>query len=81
MRSGREGKESGREMVTVFESKTGVRVVEGTVAKITGGGKFVVQPIGGVAGVENGDQVVIFILYKNLVGRKAKLKTERDTHT
>ncbi|HME19335.1 MAG TPA: hypothetical protein VKF15_06355 [Nitrososphaerales archaeon] len=80
-RKGREAGGTGRDRVTVFQSETGVRIVEGTVARITGGGKFVVQPIGGAAGVENGDQVIIFILDKDLVGRAALLKTERDTHT
>jgi hypothetical protein len=71
----------GRERATVFKSKTGVAVVEATVARLTGGGKFVVQPIGGDAGVEVGDQVIIFILDKNLLGRNALLATQTDAHT
>src|SRR5579862_504454 len=72
---------SGRERATVFKSKTGVAVVEATVARLTGGGKFVVQPIGGDAGVEVGDQVIIFILDKKLLGRNALLATQADQHT
>lgn len=72
---------SGRERATVFKSQTGVAVVEATVARLTGGGKFVVQPIGGEAGVEVGDQVIIFILDKKLLGRKALLATQTDSHT
>jgi hypothetical protein len=71
----------GRERATVFKSKTGVAVVEATVARLTGGGKFVVQPIGGEAGVEVGDQVIIFILDKKLVGRSALLATQTSRHT
>jgi len=81
MRSGREPDASGRDRATVFESKTGARVVEGTVARITGGEKFVVQPIGGQAGVEVGDQVIVFILAASLVGRKAILDKEIVNHT
>jgi hypothetical protein len=72
---------SGRERATVFKSATGVAVVEATVARLTGGGKFVVQPIGGEAGVEVGDQVIIFILDKQLLGRKALLATQTSAHT
>jgi hypothetical protein len=72
---------AGRERATVFKSKTGVAVVEATVARLTGGGKFVVQPIGGEAGVEVGDQVIIFILDKKLLGRSALLATQTDAHT
>jgi hypothetical protein len=72
---------AGRERATVFKSKTGVAVVEATVARLTGGGKFVVQPIGGEAGVEVGDQVIIFILDKKLLGRNALLATQTDEHT
>jgi hypothetical protein len=75
----REG--TGRERATVFKSKTGVAVVEATVARLTGGGKFVVQPIGGEAGVEVGDQVIIFILDKKLLGRDALLATQANEHT
>ena len=71
----------GRERATVFKSKTGVAVVEATVARLTGGGKFVVQPIGGDAGVEVGDQVIIFILDKKLLGRRALLATQTEAHT
>ncbi len=72
---------TGRERATVFKSKTGVAVVEATVARLTGGGKFVVQPIGGDAGVDVGDQVIIFILDKKLLGRAALLATQTDSHT
>jgi hypothetical protein len=72
---------SGRERATVFKSNTGVAVVEATVARITGGGKFVVSPIGGEVGVEVGDQVIIFILDKKLLGRKALLATQASSHT
>lgn len=72
---------AGRERATVFKSKTGVAVVEATVARLTGGGKFVVQPIGGTVGVDVGDQVIIFILDKKLLGRSALLKTETKAHT
>jgi len=72
---------AGRERATVFKSKTGVAVVEATVARLTGGGKFVVQPIGGDAGVEVGDQVIIFILDKKLLGRSALLATQAEEHT
>jgi len=68
--------EGGRERATVFKSKTGVAVVEATVARLTGGGKFVVQPIGGNVGVDVGDQVIIFILDKKLLGRSALLATQ-----
>ena len=71
----------GRERATVFKSKTGVAVVEATVARLTGGGKFVVSPIGGNVGVEVGDQVIIFILNKKLLGRSALLETQTDKHT
>jgi hypothetical protein len=71
----------GRERATVFKSKTGVAVVEATVARLTGGGKFVVQPIGGDAGVDVGDQVIIFILDKKLLGRNALLETQTEKHT
>jgi len=71
----------GRERATVFKSKTGVAVVEATVARLTGGGKFVVQPIGGEAGVDVGDQVIIFILDKKLLGRNALLETQTEKHT
>jgi hypothetical protein len=71
----------GRERATVFKSATGVAVVEATVARLTGGGKFVVQPIGGEAGVEVGDQVIIFILDKKLLGRNALLATQTKAHT
>jgi hypothetical protein len=71
----------GRERATVFKSKTGVAVVEATVARITGGGKFVVSPIGGDVGVDVGDQVIIFILDKKLLGRSALLATQTKTHT
>jgi hypothetical protein len=67
---------SGRERAAVFKSKTGVAVVEATVARLTGGGKFVVQPIGGNVGVDVGDQVIIFILDKKLLGRSALLATQ-----
>ena len=72
---------AGREMATVFKSKTGVAVVEATVARLTGGGKFVVSPIGGNVGVDVGDQVIIFILDKKLLGRSALLATQANTHT
>lgn len=72
---------TGRERATVFKSNTGVAVVEATVARLTGGGKFVVQPIGGDAGVEVGDQVIIFILDKKLLGRSALLATQTTAHT
>ncbi|MGA2665066.1 MAG: hypothetical protein ABSF83_08995 [Nitrososphaerales archaeon] len=72
---------SGRGRATVFKSKTGVEVVEATVARLTGGGKFVVQPIGGEVGVEVGDQVIIFILNKKLLGRSALLETQTEAHT
>jgi hypothetical protein len=72
---------AGRERATVFKSATGVAVVEATVARLTGGGKFVVQPIGGEAGVEVGDQVIIFILDKKLLGRSALLATQTSAHT
>jgi hypothetical protein len=72
---------TGRERATVFKSNTGVAVVEATVARLTGGGKFVVQPIGGEVGVEVGDQVIIFILDKSLLGRKALLATQASKHT
>jgi hypothetical protein len=71
----------GRERATVFKSKSGVAVVEATVARLTGGGKFVVQPIGGNVGVEVGDQVIISILDKKLLGRSALLATQTDAHT
>ncbi len=72
---------TGRERATVFKSKTGVAVVEATVARLTGGGKFVVQPIGGEAGVEVGDQVIIFILDKKLLGRSAAARDpDQGTH-
>ena len=71
----------GRERATVFKSKTGVAVVEATVARLTGGGKFVVQPIGGDAGVDVGAQVIIFILDKKLLGRNALLETQTEKHT
>jgi hypothetical protein len=71
----------GRERATVFKSKTGVAVVEATVARLTGGGKFVVQPIGGEAGVDVGDKVIIFILDKKLLGRSALLATQTEKHT
>jgi len=71
----------GRERATVFKSKTGVAVVEVTVARLTGGGKFVVQPIGGNVGVDVGDQVIIFILDKKLLGRSALLETQTEKHT
>lgn len=72
---------AGRERATVFKSKTGVAVVEATVARLTGGGKFVVQPIGGKVGVDVGDQVIIFILNKKLLGRSALLATQTKKHT
>jgi len=72
---------AGRERATVFKSQTGVAVVEATVARLTGGGKFVVQPIGGEAGVDVGDQVIIFILDKKLLGRSALLATQTTAHT
>ena len=72
---------AGRERATVFKSKTGVAVVEATVARLTGGGKFVVQPIGGTVGVDVGDQVIIFILNKKLLGRSALLATQTKAHT
>ena len=72
---------AGRERATVFKSKTGVAVVEATVARLTGGGKFVVQPIGGNVGVDVGDQVIIFILDKKLLGRSALLATQTTAHT
>jgi hypothetical protein len=72
---------AGRERATVFKSATGVAVVEATVARLTGGGKFVVQPIGGEVGVEVGDQVIIFILDKKLLGRSALLETQTEEHT
>jgi hypothetical protein len=72
---------AGRERATVFKSKTGVAVVEATVARLTGGGKFVVQPIGGPVGVDVGDQVIIFILNKKLLGRSALLATQTKAHT
>jgi hypothetical protein len=72
---------AGRERATVFKSKTGVAVVEATVARLTGGGKFVVQPIGGQVGVDVGDQVIIFILDKKLLGRGALLETQTEAHT
>lgn len=71
----------GRERATVFKSQTGVAVVEATVARLTGGGKFVVQPIGGNVGVDVGDQVIIFILDKKLLGRSALLETQTEKHT
>ena len=81
MRSGRAIGGTGRDRVEIFESKIGVKVVEGTVARMTGGGKFVVQPIGGTSGVELGDEVIIFIMPKELIGRKALLRKEADVHT
>ena len=50
-------------------------------ARVTGGGKFVVQPIGGNVGVEMGDQVIIFILDKRLLGCNALLATQTKSHT
>jgi len=56
--------ESGNERMSVPESKKGVLVVEGTVERLTGGGKFVVAPIRGYADVDVGNQVMIIVLDK-----------------
>jgi len=56
--------ESGNERMMVPESKKGVLVVEGTVERLTGGGKFVVAPVRGYADVDVGNQVMIVVLDK-----------------
>jgi hypothetical protein len=55
---------SGKERMMVPESKRGVLVVEGTVERLTGGGKFVVAPVREYADVEVGNQVMIIVLDK-----------------
>jgi hypothetical protein len=55
---------SGKERMMVSESKLGVLVVEGTVERLTGGGKFVVAPVREQADVELGNRVMIIVLDK-----------------
>ncbi|MGA2665069.1 MAG: hypothetical protein ABSF83_09010 [Nitrososphaerales archaeon] len=56
--------ESGNERMSVPESKRGVLVVEGTVERLTGGGKFVVSPVREYADVDVGNRVMIIVLDK-----------------
>jgi len=56
--------ESGKERMMVPESKKGVLVVEGTVERLTGGGKFVVAPVRDYADVDVGNRVMIIVLDK-----------------
>jgi hypothetical protein len=53
--------ESGKERMIVPESKRGVLVVEETVERLTGGGKFVVASVREYADVEVGNQVMITV--------------------
>jgi hypothetical protein len=55
---------SGKERMTVPESKLGVLVVEGTVERLTGAGKFVVAPVREQSDVEVGNRVMIILLDK-----------------
>jgi hypothetical protein len=55
---------SGKERMTVPESKLGVLVVEGTVERLTGAGKFVVAPVREQSAVEVGNRVMIILLDK-----------------
>jgi len=55
---------SGKERMMVPESKLGVLVVEGSVERLTGGGKFVVAPVREQVDVEVGNRVMIIVLDK-----------------
>ncbi len=55
---------SGNERLMGAESRLGVLVVEGTVERLTGGGKFVVSPVRELNNVEVGNRVMIVVLDK-----------------
>jgi hypothetical protein len=55
---------SGKERMMVSGSQLGVLVVEGTVERLTGAGKFVVAPVREQVDVEVGNRVMIIVLDK-----------------
>lgn len=55
---------SGNERMVVPDSKLGVLVVEGTIERLTGGGKFVVAPVREHTNVAVGNRVMVVILDK-----------------
>jgi hypothetical protein len=55
---------SGNERMMVPETKLGVLVVEGTIERLTGAGKFVVSPIREHADVAVGNRVMVVVLDK-----------------